>query len=409
MNMHEHPLQSHIEPMRVDLAAVRQWMRQHPDARPMSVYVHVPFCVDRCVYCDFPTLRYRAPDRSVYVDRIVQEIDRWASALRGRRLVSVYFGGGTPGILQPDEIARILATLQACMVWDGRVEITLETTPWTITPARLQAWRDLGINRVSVGIQALNDRLLAPMHRVHRVRHIRRAVRLLRATGWNWNADLLLGFPGQTRTQWRTAVREIIRMNAPHVSIYLLELHTRTPLARWVRMGLCRLPGDTFVWHAWRWAYRTFRAAGYRFYEVANLARPGFQSRHNVRYWQLGDYIGFGLGAHSCVGPFRWQNPERWDAYVRDAMGNNGYPVQVRGRRERLRERILLGLRTAWGIPLAWLEQYHRGRTGWRSFLDTAVRARWLAVSPDGRRIRATPKGWFRLMPIYVGLGLDET
>ena len=395
--------------MRVRLAAVQRWMGQQSRARPLAVYVHVPFCVDRCVYCDFPTLRYRAPDRSVYVDRIVWEIRQWAPALQNRRLRSVYFGGGTPGILKPNEIGRVLDTLRKYMVWDDNVEITLETTPWTVTPDRLHAWRNVGVNRVSIGIQTFDDRALTRLHRVHRVRHIRRAMELLRMDGWNWNADLLLGFPGQTRTQWCTAVREIIRAKAPHVSIYLLELHARTPLARWVRMGLCRLPGDGFVWRAWRWAYHVFRTAGYRFYEVANLARPGFQSRHNLQYWQLGDYIGFGMGAHSCVGPFRWQNPERWDAYLRNTMGDNGCPVQVRSRRERLRERILLGLRTARGVPLLWLERYHRGWTGWRSFLDTAVRARWLAVSSDGSRIRATPQGWFRLMPIYAGLGLDET
>ncbi len=373
-------------------------------ARPFGLYVHVPFCVDRCVYCDFVTVRYEPTWRRLYVQVLLREIRHWADRLEGRVVASVYFGGGTPGVLPADEIRQVLDALRSAWPVAEDAEITVETTPWAVTASKLRALRDLGVNRISVGLQAYDDGLLTAMGRVHRRRHIRRAVELLRAGAWNWNADLLLGYPGQTAALWRSTVRSLLQDAPPHVSLYVLEVHESTPLGRWVAAGTVRPPSDAWVERAWRWAYVRFRRAGYRFYEVSNLARPGRESRHNLRYWRLGDYLGLGMGAHSCIGPHRWQNPAAWPDYLRTVLRGEEPARTTRDRRERLRERILLGLRTRWGIPYRWLRLYHGSGDGWQGFLEQAVRQGWLRL--DGDRLRATPAGWFRLMALYEGLGV---
>jgi oxygen-independent coproporphyrinogen-3 oxidase len=370
----------------------------------LALYVHVPFCVDRCAYCDFVTVRYEPAWRPLYVQVLLQEIRHWADRLTDRVVQSVYFGGGTPGLLHADEVGRVLDALRSAWPVAKDAEITVETTPWAVTASKLRDLRDLGVNRISVGLQAYDDGLLTAMGRVHRRRHIERANALLRAGAWNWNADLILGYPGQTAALWRSTVESLLQDAPPHVSLYVLEVHESTPLGRWVASGAVRPPSDAWVDRAWRWAYARFRRAGYRFYEVSNLARPGFESRHNRTYWRLGDYLGLGMGAHSCVGPYRWQNPSAWLDYSRMVLRGEAPARTFRDRRERLRERILLGLRTRWGIPYRWLTRYHGSYDGWRTFLDEAVRQGWLRW--DRERLRATPSGWLRMMALYEGLGV---
>ena len=320
---------------------------------PAGVYLHIPFCKSRCSYCDFATDVYRdsgAVDR--YVEALIREIaaSHTVSAVSGvsarddetrhTAVDTVYFGGGTPSLLVPEQVGAILGAVRAKFDIDPDAEITMEMNPATVTPETLAAYRVLGVNRASFGVQTFNDLDLKLLARGHDANDARTTYRMLREAGFaNVSFDLIAGLPGQTLDDWSRNLGEAIGMGPEHLSLYLLEIHEATPLAEQLRSGRRPLPDEELAAEMYEMMIDRLTEAGYRQYEISNFARPGFESRHNTKYWRMEPVFGFGVSAHSFDGLERYANERDTAKYVE--------MIETGGTAEVMREGIDLGSETA--------------------------------------------------------------
>ena len=383
------------------------------------VYIHVPFCVRRCSYCDFSIAVRKHVPGSEYVHAVLRELELlrsspgWvnpgaqprgpeASATppaqpppRGpeaTELETLYLGGGTPSLLPALDLARLLTSLfhafGSTPSFDA-VEVTLEANPEDVTPERVQAWRAAGINRVSLGAQSFDDRVLQWMHRSHDATRIGAAVGDLRAGGIdNISLDLIFALPADLRRDWGRDLDHALALRPTHLSLYGLTVEPRTPLDRWISRGATQLPADDRYAEEYLLAHDKLSAVGYQFYEVSNAARDGFRSRHNSAYWSGEPYLGLGPAAHSFDGRTRRWNLSAWEAYRR-AITEGRSPIEseeVLTAEEQELERVYLALRTSDGLALSNFPTFQL--SGW-------VAEGW-AVE-EGGRVRCTPEGWLRL------------
>jgi oxygen-independent coproporphyrinogen-3 oxidase len=275
----------------------------------LGLYVHVPFCSAICNYCNFNRGLFDADLKSRYVDAVVSEISRGRTHPSFPAADTIYFGGGTPSLLEPGEIARIIAACESAFDVSTDREVTLEANPESVTRARLAAYREAGINRVSFGVQSFRDEELRRLSRLHTADRAQAAVAEARAAGFdNVSLDLMMWLPEQHVTDWLESVDGALALAPEHLSLYLLELYPNAPLkddmarARW-----SQAPDDDAA-AMYLTAMERLEAAGYEQYEISNVARPGRRSRHNVKYWTDGEWLGFGCGAHSSGGYqlFEW-------------------------------------------------------------------------------------------------------
>jgi oxygen-independent coproporphyrinogen-3 oxidase len=371
------------------------------------LYVHVPFCVRRCSYCDFSiAVRRRIPAHR-YVAAVLKEL-RLAGTTDGgvardaasagsvagdETLETLYLGGGTPSLLPPDALTTLLAGLREALrvVSAGEaVEVTLEANPEDVTADSAAAWRRAGINRVSLGAQSFDDRVLAWMHRSHDAARIGGAVRTLRAAGiTNLSLDLIFALPTELDRDWGRDMDAAVALAPPHLSLYGLTVEERTPLARWISRGAASAPDDERYAAEYLSAQERLGGAGYRFYEVSNACRDGLRSRHNSAYWSGRPYRGLGPAAHSYDGRARRWNLRAWEAYARAlAAGRSVVEAEeLLTPAQRELERLYLALRTTEGLALAAL--------GPRAPLARWAERGWVELGPD--RVRCTPEGWLRL------------
>ena len=371
----------------------------------MHLYVHVPFCVRRCSYCDFSiAVRKRIPARE-YVDAVLAELDilvrsspEWVNPGAMRRgtpepgLDTLYLGGGTPSLLPRDDLTRLLTSLfdafRSTPSLDA-VEVTLEANPEDVTRENAVAWQTAGVNRVSLGAQSFDDRVLAWMHRSHDAARIGAAVRTLRAVGIdNISLDLIFALPAELQRDWGRELDLALSLLPSHLSLYGLTVEERTPLSRWISRGAATPPDDERYAFEYLLAHERLAAAGYQFYEVSNAARDGARSRHNSAYWSGHPYLGIGPAAHSFDGRARRWNLSAWEAYWQ-AVEKGQSPVEsqeVLTPEQQELERTYLALRTEEGVSLS---DHPTIRP------SDAFRAGWLEVR--GARVRCTAEGWLRL------------
>lgn len=361
-------------------------------AAAFGVYVHFPFCTVRCPYCDFVTTDrddLRALHRAGYVATVRREWALWRQAhpeIARMRLRSVFFGGGTPNLMTPGEIASVLDDLCGAAGEAGAgVEITVEMNPGVSGGDALRAMREAGVNRVSLGVQSTDDTLLRALGRDHTAADARRAFDDARAAGFtDINTDLIFAIPGQTEQGWRRTLREVAAWGPEHVCTYNLTAKDQTPLAARVRAGEIVLPGEETQHAMFLAAHRDLTAAGYEHVEVSNFARPGFACVHNGDVWRGVPYIGLGLGAHACFAGERSWNIAAWEDYHRTiAEGRRPRRVDVRDQAARRAEALYLGLRTRDGVPVDGLDLAK----------VTALTGERLAVEQGGR-LRLTVEGW---------------
>ena len=291
-----------------------------------GLYVHIPFCSSRCSYCDFATGLYQSELAETYVRAVVEEIR--SSRYAGRYVDTVYFGGGTPSLLEASQLERILSALFERFDIDHAAEITLEINPGSATPEKLREFRRLGINRASFGAQTFDDRELAKLGRSHSAADTVRTFADLRSSGFaNVSFDLIAGLPGQTIEGWQRNVKQALELQPEHLSFYLLEVHSGTPLAEHIRRGLQPVPDDDLAGVMYRSMLEQASEAGYEHYEISNLCRPDFHSRHNVKYWTGEPYYGFGCSSHSYDGQGRrWSNQRDVRKYI-EMIENGESPV----------------------------------------------------------------------------------
>ncbi len=319
---------------------------------PIGLYLHVPFCGSICHYCNFNRGLFDAALKARYVAALEREI-RAADA--GSPADTIYFGGGTPSLLEPAEIGRLVVACRTTFDVAGDAEITLEANPETVSAARLAAYRAAGVNRLSLGVQSFRDEELRGLGRVHDAARARAAVAEAREAGFdNVSLDLMMWLPGQRLADWRMSVEALVALGPEHASLYLLELYPNAPLREeMARAGTSQAPDEDAA-DMYLWALERLDAAGYAQYEISNVARPGRRARHNLKYWTGGEWLGFGCGAHSTAGGRRWRNLAATGEYVAvvEAGGSPAVDRRALGRTERLEERLFTGLRLADGVNL---------------------------------------------------------
>lgn len=321
---------------------------------PAGVYLHIPFCKSRCSYCDFATDVYRdsgAVER--YVSSICREMGSFLPQINAFAIDTIYFGGGTPSLLSPEQVGLILETVREKFEVATDAEITMEMNPATVTAETLDEYKKLGVNRASFGVQTFNERDLKLLARGHDANDARQTFRMLRKAGFeNVSFDLIAGLPDQSLDDWSRNLDEAIAMNPEHLSLYLLEIHQGTPLAEQLRSGRRPLPDEELAAEMYEMMIDRLAAVGYEQYEISNFAKPGFESRHNTKYWRLDPVYGFGVSAHSFDGEQRYANERDTAKYVELIETTDGAEVY----RERIyaaSEFVFLGLRLNTGVSLA--------------------------------------------------------
>jgi len=319
-----------------------------------GLYVHIPFCSSRCSYCDFATGLYQSELAERYVQGLINEIRR--SQYAGEDVDTIYFGGGTPSLLAPVQLERILASLYERFEIATDSEITLEINPGSATPEKLRAFRSLGINRASFGAQTFDDAELAKLGRSHNVEDVLRTFANLRDADFaDVSFDLIAGLPGQTLEGWQRNINQALELAPEHLSFYLLEVHSGTPLAEHIRRRIQPQPDDDLAGVMYEWMLEQAKAAGYEHYEISNLCRPGFHSRHNVKYWTAAPYYGFGCSSHSYDGETRrWSNQRDVLKYVElvEIGASAVVEEQQLSSTDVRAEAVFLGMRLMQGVDL---------------------------------------------------------
>jgi oxygen-independent coproporphyrinogen-3 oxidase len=367
------------------------------------LYVHVPFCRRRCVYCDFAIAVRRAVPADRYRRAVLREYDTrradepWDAA----PLETLYLGGGTPSLLpaaQLGELVRHLREAEGAGSAD-ETEITLEANPDDVTAGAVETWVAAGINRVSLGVQSFDAAVLEWMHRTHDVAASQQAVRLLRAAGiGSISLDLIFALPASLEPDLRRDLERALALEPEHLSVYGLTVEPRTPLARWITRGAALPAGDRRYAEEFLLADAMLATAGFEHYEVSNYARPGHRARHNQSYWSGRPYVGLGPSAHSFRTGERAWNVRDWARYERTVTerGSAVAEHEQLGADQRRLESIYLGLRTSEGVAAASLAEADAEQ------IEAAAAEGWLL--PDGDRIRPTAQGWLKLDALVTRL-----
>lgn len=364
---------------------------------PLGIYVHVPFCRSKCQYCDFYSLGGSREKGLIenYLEAVCLHIKEAGALAPGYQVDTVYFGGGTPSFLGADGLVQILNAVRRRFSVSGNGEITFEANPDSVTEKLLKRLRAEGFNRISLGVQSDDDGLLKKLGRPHSYRQAVQAVELARKVGFhNLSLDLMYGLPGQSLTAWEETLEHVLELAPEHMSCYGLKVEEGTPL--FAVKDTAGLPGDEEQADMYLQTVEFLKQYGYIQYEISNFAKPGYESRHNLKYWQLQEYAGFGPGAHSDFGGVRYAYAKDLDAYIAAARGgqflfseNTAIPP-----RERDAEWIMLGARTVYGLDPKDYETRFRRRFDpiFLPFLQKCEAAGY-AVRENGRW-HLTPKGF---------------
>jgi putative oxygen-independent coproporphyrinogen III oxidase len=373
---------------------------------PLALYVHIPWCVRKCPYCDFNSHeRSGALPEATYIERVLLDLEQLLPDVWGRRLVSIFIGGGTPSLFSSESIDALLSGVRARMPLEPGAEVTLEANPGTVEAARFRGFRDAGINRLSIGVQSFDDRMLAALGRIHSADEARRAIDAAAANFDKVNIDLMYGLPGQTMAMARADIEEGARIGVAHVSAYQLTIEPNTVF--WSKPP--KLPQHDDCADMQVTVETTLAKAGFEHYETSAFAKPGQRCRHNLNYWQFGDYLGIGAGAHGKISfPDRITRHERAKqpaVYLQDeSRGEN----RVIAPQELAFEFMLNALRLVEGFPVSLFEE----RTGLPvtrigKQLEKAEAAGLL--ERDWRQIRPSARGrrfLNELLELFLG---DET
>lgn len=319
---------------------------------PLGLYLHIPFCAAICSYCNFNRGLLDAALKARYVEALEREIGRCAD---GSPVDTIYFGGGTPSLLEPHEVGRLIDACRRGFDVAADPEVTLEANPETVDEDRLRAFRAAGVNRLSLGVQSFHDEELARLGRLHGSNRARAAVAEARSAGFdNVSIDLMMWLPQQTVREWQDTVEEAIRLSPDHMSLYLLELYPNAPLRELMARSHWSLAPDDDAAEMYVWAMERLEACGYEQYEISNVARGGRRSRHNLKYWQDGEWLGFGCGAHSTRGAERWRNVSGTEEYIARVEAGSDLAAErrTRPRDEQLGDALFTGLRLSAGVDV---------------------------------------------------------
>jgi oxygen-independent coproporphyrinogen III oxidase len=359
----------------------------------LGLYLHIPFCSAICNYCNFNRGLFESGLKTRYVAALEREI---LSAGDGAPVDTLFFGGGTPSLLEPSEIAQIVTACRTGFAVTPDAEITLETNPETSSLEKMERFRAAGVNRISFGVQSFRESELKRLGRIHSVQRARDAVGEARAAGFdNVSLDLMMWLPQQSAADWRENVEALIDVSPEHASLYLLELYPNAPLKEeMARAGWSLAPDDDAA-EMYLWSLSRLEEAGYGQYEISNVARPGFASRHNLKYWEDGEWLGFGCGAHSTRDAVRWKNISSTEEYISRLAEGRTVVTERRSMspQAQLEEALFTGLRLADGLDIEAVGRRY-GIDAWGRYgeaLRPSIEA-GLAIR-DGGRLRLSRDG----------------
>jgi oxygen-independent coproporphyrinogen-3 oxidase len=361
-----------------------------------GLYVHWPFCRSKCPYCDFNSHVAEGVDQLRWRRALLVELDWWADRIERRSLTSIFFGGGTPSLMDPETVAAVIERAGMRLGFADKPEITLEANPTSVEAGRFASYRAAGVNRVSLGVQALNEADLKFLGRQHDSKEALEAVALASRHFARFSFDLIYARPGQTVADWREELRQALAHAGSHLSVYQLTIEPGTQFQARFQRGEIAIPDDDLAGRLYEATQEILESAGLPAYEISNHARPGEESRHNLTYWRMEPYLGIGPGAHGRIElGGRWhatrqaRAPETWLAQV-EAGGHGTAEETALSAEERRREVLMMGLRLAEGIPFDRLDR-----------LPEAARRTALVeegyLVDDDRLLKATAAGRQRL------------
>ena len=376
-----------------------------PPAAPLGLYLHIPFCASICGYCNFNRGLYDEPLKTRYVTALVEEIDRCGA---DEPADTIYFGGGTPSLLEPAEVGGLIDACRRSFQVSDAAEVTLEINPENAVPALLEGYRRVGVNRLSFGVQSFLDAELARLDRAHSAGRAREAVALAREADFdNVSLDLMLWLPQQTVAQAHESVSALLSLRPEHASLYLLELYPNAPLRDAMTRGAWSLAPEDDAVDMYLGALDRLDAAGYEHYELSNVALPGRRSRHNLKYWTDGVWLGFGCGAHSTRDGIRWHNIAGVTEYVSlvESGDDPGIDHRVLSPDQRVEEALFTGLRLTEGVDLSSVGREY-GVDAWVRYGEALSRhADAGLVIREANRLRLTRRGMLlanEVMGVFV-------
>ncbi len=365
-----------------------------------GLYLHIPFCQGKCRYCDFYSVNFEREIVEEYIHFLKEELRIYSSLLNNEKkgkpvMQTVYFGGGTPGLLTARQVAGILELLSRDFTLSPSAEISLEVNPSSLTEDKIRDYRRIGINRLSIGVQSFNDRELSFLGRRHDSREALEKIELASQYFDNYSIDLIYAIPGQTLAEWEKTLKQAVQLSPYHISLYSLQIEKGTPLAAALAAGEFKKTDDALDADMYLLARQVLTANGYEHYEISNFARKGYQSRHNRIYWEFTPYLGVGAGAHSFIAPERFWNHADLFLYM-EKLKAGKLPVEERiesSKEEMMAEMVFMGLRLLEGVSLT--EFYDLFNVKLNEYYAREIEKLKLQglISVGDERIRLTEKG----------------
>ncbi len=323
--------------------------------KDIGIYIHIPFCKQKCYYCDFLSFAKCENKVDEYIKSLINEIENNKIENEKKQNIqvsTVYIGGGTPSIIHEDYIEQIVQTIRKKFNVLKNAEVTIEINPGTVNEKKIQKYREVGINRLSIGLQSTNDKILNEIGRIHNFEQFKQTYITARENGFeNINVDLMLALPNQTVQDLRESIENIIELNPEHISVYSLILEENTKLEQLVSKGELKLPDDDVEREMYWYVKNKLEEKGYKHYEISNFAKKGYESKHNLNCWNQMEYLGFGLGAHSYFEDKRYSNTNNLDEYI---IGKNQIEIhEIQNLYDKQKEYMMLGLRKIDGVKIS--------------------------------------------------------
>lgn len=321
--------------------------------KELGIYIHIPFCVRKCLYCDFVSYAKKENVVEKYIEALQKEILDWKKSNNDVKIKTIYIGGGTPSCIDSKFISKILNLINI----KNAEEITIEVNPGTINKEKLYDYKNAGINRLSIGLQSTNNELLKKIGRIHNYEQFLETYKMAREVGFNnINVDLMIGLPGQTMDDLKTSLEDIINLNPEHISVYSLILEDETPLKKMIENNILKLPEEDLERQMYWYTKDFLKINGYNHYEISNFAKQGFYSKHNMDCWEQKEYIGFGISAHSYIDRKRFGNISNLDNYIKNCIeggfDKNRIIEEEQDKKDEMKEYMILGLRKINGISI---------------------------------------------------------
>lgn len=329
--------------------------------KQLGIYIHIPFCKSKCSYCDFISFPNMKEKENDYINCLIKEIEsqNWEELNKNYKVTTIYIGGGTPSFIDEKNIVKVIEKIKnSIKVSENKVEITIEVNPGTVTKEKLKTYKEAGVNRLSIGLQSANNKLLKQIGRIHTFEQFLETYNLAQDVGFkNINIDLMLGLPNQTIEDLKNSLEEVIRLEPNHISVYSLILEEGTPLTNLVEKGEIKLPSEELERQMYWYVKNKLELVGYNHYEISNFAKPGKESKHNLNCWNQEEYLGFGLAAHSYFENKRFSNTDNIEKYIDYFCNNKKEEIkqthELQTIEDKQKEYMLLGLRKINGVSIS--------------------------------------------------------